>query len=470
MMEPRVWDVDLLPFQMGFFNSKERFPAMVAGWGTGKTMCAILKIMDMSIRFPNNQGLILRKNFTDLRDSTMADFKKYTGLRVKVQDKEVILSNGSIILFRHADELIKGTGKKDTGIQNINLGWFFIEQAEEFENEGVFHTLRGRLRRENCPHQGIVIANTNGHNWIWRLWKNKNIAMPSDSVIDEMVKESGVPREDIIAGCDPAQYKLIEAKAFDNRPNLSADFLADLAKMKLDSPSHYRRFVLNSWEDVDTADKVIPYAKILDAVDRDLRDYGSDSIVISCDPAEFGDDKTVIFVFKGLKVIETIVLTKRSLMETAGHIMALHYKYHSQSIAVDDIGVGAGVRARLKELKAPVVAINSGTRAPDKVRYSRLRDQMWMNASQLFKDDYVSIPDDEILIEDLAAFSYSMSSAGQVVIARKKDIKKELGRSPDRGDALVQGLWLAKKTVKPVGRPFGKMKPQIEWNPLTHGL
>ena len=420
---------------MEFFQSKERFPAMVSAWGTGKTMVAILKAMDLSIRYPGNQGLILRKNFTDLKDSTMSDFEKYTGIKVKVQSKSVELPNGSKILFHHADELA-GV------VQNINLGWFFIEQAEEFDSEEVFQKLRGRLRRADCQRQGIIIANTNGHNWVWRLWKQK----PTDG------------------------FHLIEAKTEDNAINLPADFIEDLKAMGEQSPSHYRRFVLNSWEDVDTADKVIPYDKILSAVDRDLRDYAGDAIVISCDPAEFGDDKTVIYVFKGLKVIDSLILAKKPLMETAGHIMAMYHKYGAQSIGIDDIGVGAGVRSRLVELKAPVVGINTGRKANNEVRFNRLKDEIWMHASELFKDEYVSIPKDDMLIEELAAQNYSMTSNGKVQLARKIDVKKELGHSPDRADALVIGLWIAKKTHKPITRPLQTAGNQSTYNPLTYGL
>ncbi|MBK7546268.1 MAG: hypothetical protein IPI56_11090 [Elusimicrobia bacterium] len=48
--------------------------------------------------------------------------------------------NKSEILFRHLEE-IHGV------VQNMNLGWFWIEQAEELETDETFNVLRGRLRR-----------------------------------------------------------------------------------------------------------------------------------------------------------------------------------------------------------------------------------------------------------------------------------------------------------------------------------
>jgi hypothetical protein len=202
--------------QIQFCNSKNRFPAFVGGWGCGKTMCGILRGMLLSETFSDNLGLIVRKKFTDLRDSTLKDFERYTGLSVKKDDKEVKLPNGSVIMFRHGEEL--------SGLQNVNLGWFMIEQGEEFESAEQFDLLRGRLRRnESRIRQGMVIANTAGHNWIWDRWKNRQLE----------------------------GYELTEANIDDNREHLPADTLADWERLRIESPRKYNRYVLNSWEDYD---------------------------------------------------------------------------------------------------------------------------------------------------------------------------------------------------------------------------
>jgi hypothetical protein len=51
------------------------------------------------------------------------------------------------------------------------------------------------------------------------------------------------------------------------------------------------------------------------------------------------------------------------------------------------------------------------------------------------------LPDNDELIEDLAAIKYSTNSRGQVAIEKKEDTKKRLGRSPDLGDCFVLGLY-----------------------------
>lgn len=505
MKEPKNWNIKPTDFQHRFITSTARFPAMVAGWGTGKTMFAIAKGLSLSSKYPGNKGLILRKNMTDLRDSTMADFVEYTQgeYRVKVQSKTCIIPNGagfppSEIIFHYVDELA-------AVIQNINLGWFFIEQAEELDNDDVFEKLGGgRLRRVLTPRpevqqklieggflkeqvkdfrnldkdvrtyaeyglvqmgeplrQGFIIANTNGHNWIWRKWKNPG----SDEYICD--------RKFIVKGRHYGKYAdLFEATTFDNEQNLSADFIAALEIKKETAPSHYRRYVLNSWEETDTSDQCIPYQKILDAVDRDLRKYDYSPTIIACDPAEFGDDQSVIYALKGYEVIDDNITTKRELMDTAGNIMAFYLEKHAETIAIDDIGVGAGVRSRLRELGIEVTPINCGKMAEDKVHYCRLRDQMWMNAAQLFNEDYVSIPNDPYLIEELAAHTFGHNSKGQVCVARKKDVKKIIGHSPDRADALIMGLWVAGKTKKRLVTvsSYDKKEDDDEYDVLRYGL
>jgi hypothetical protein len=209
-------EINPLPAQADFITSKARFPALVAGWGYGKTLALILKALIDSENYVDNLGLVVRKEYTDLKDSTMRDFERYTGLTIGT-DKNVVIVNPdtgakSTIMFRHGREL--------DVLQNVNLGWAVIEQAEEFDTDEQFQMLRGRLRREGCPHWLGIIANTKGHNWVWKLWKSQK-------------------RED---------YELYEATTFDN-PHLAVDFVKDLEKMKVEAPRKYERFVMNSYEE-----------------------------------------------------------------------------------------------------------------------------------------------------------------------------------------------------------------------------
>jgi len=237
-MAVTVKTIQAEPFQYSFFTSIARYPGMVSSWGTGKTMWALMKGILLSRFYEENLGLVVRSKFTDLRDSTMKDFERYTGLTIPQGTKEIDIGS-SKVMFRHAKEL--------SGLQNVNLGWFLIEQAEEFPTEAQFDLLRGRLRRElkrdsdyhidkkspmyqtlvnmekNPLRQGIIIANAKGHNWVWKRWV-KSI---------------------------PDGYAGFQATTFDNEGNLPKDFIEDLKRMAIDSPVKYAQFVLNDHSEVD---------------------------------------------------------------------------------------------------------------------------------------------------------------------------------------------------------------------------
>ena len=116
-------------FQHRFLSSTAKYPALIAGVGTGKTLCLLVKLFDYCERYPGTTALIVRKEYTDLKDSTIKDFQNYFSVTVG-SDKDYKMPNGSVIMFRHADEI--------EVLKNINLGIAAIEQAEEFEDEKQF--------------------------------------------------------------------------------------------------------------------------------------------------------------------------------------------------------------------------------------------------------------------------------------------------------------------------------------------
>lgn len=240
-MPTKTINFDMLQYQWDFYSAVNRFPGAVAGWGTGKTTIALLKGDLLSRFYKNNLGLIVRKKFTDLRDSTMKDFTKWTGKHIPQGTKEAKYANGSVVLFRHAKEL--------SGLQNVNLGWVYIEQAEEFPTDTQFQLLRGRMRRDieidedywaainkdgpvypflqemhdHPLRQMMPIANAQGHNWMWKMF----IKSPQEG------------------------YTCLQANSFDNIKNLPEDFIADLRRMEFDSPAKYKQYVMNCHDEVD---------------------------------------------------------------------------------------------------------------------------------------------------------------------------------------------------------------------------
>lgn len=409
----------LIPAQDKFIFSESKFPAYIGAWGTGKSFALIQRGLIMSEESPKNLGVIFRREFTDLRDSTMKDFERYTGLKVS-SDRSVTLPNKSEIMFRHLEDW-GGT------IQNLNLGWFAIEQSDELPSEEIFMTLRGRLRRDVKRRSGFIVGNTNGHDWVYKLWKVGN------------------------GGSD---YKLFEAASFDAEKYLPADTIADWRKLERDAPRVYKRFVLNSWDESDTTDVIIQGEWINKATTRKLNITPPFRRLISCDVARFGDDKTVCYAIENGKVLDKAVWEKKDTMETVGRLMLLSKKNGDvESFAVDEIGVGGGVVDRLRELGKHVIPVNASERDPGAGYYNR-RAEIYAKGADMLRDGAVELfAGDRDCAEELGWARYkTIKSSGQFQVEAKEDIKKRYGRSPDHADALLIGLWamgMAKPYIKP---------------------
>jgi hypothetical protein len=108
-----------------------------------------------------------------------------------------------------------------------------------------------------------------------------------------------------------------------------------------------------------------------------------------------------------------------------------------REILIDAIGLGAGVYDRCKELGLPVRAINVGEAAATRENCMRLRDELWFKGREWFQDRTCSLPQDEALIAELTAPTYTFSSTGKMVVESKADMKKRGMRSPDLADAFL---------------------------------
>jgi hypothetical protein len=73
------------------------------------------------------------------------------------------------------------------------------------------------------------------------------------------------------------------------------------------------------------------------------------------------------------------------------------------------------------------------------------RSEGWWNLRQLLEPpkSQVALPPDDELAGDLTALHYSHTSDGKIRVEGKDDIRKRIGRSTDRGDAVMQSFLLS---------------------------
>ena len=166
------------------------------------------------------------------------------------------------------------------------------------------------------------------------------------------------------------------------------------------------------------------------------------------DVARFGDDESVAKFRRGWWMGKAHVVSGLDTQALAswfiGHCKRLYPKQRVR-VKVDGTGVGAGVVDALRravnegEKWLTVVDVVSSAAASDD-EYLNCRAQMAFHARK-WLETVGAIPEDLELEGELVAIKYKFTPKGQIQIESKDDLRKRLGRSPDRADALVLAAW-----------------------------
>ena len=407
----------LKPFQFDYVYSQDRYPAFISAWGTGKSLCLILRAMLYAEQIPNNLIYILRREWVDLKDSTIKDFESYTGLTVG-SDRNVKFHNGSVIMFRHIEELNKA-GKN---LQNINLGAFFIEQVEELPTDREFFILQGRLRRKVAPsdyfkklglsdHTGSVVGNVAGDNWVKKLWKD----------------------------APTAQYELIEAITYDNADVLPKDFIDNLESLKTKKPEIYKRFVMNDWT-AEVEGRVFKNIENCIAGGYEEPQAGIDYIM-GVDLAK-SLDYTVITVMnrrnKHLDYFKRLESDNRtSWFEQKEHIKQIAEKYNNALCVVDASGPGDPI---VEDLQRAGVGVwhhqkPSGDSVPGVKFTNIIKEDIVEKLKVAIENRLITFPKIDVLIDELNDFECQMTAT------RKYRYQAPEGKHDDCVISLGLAVW-----------------------------
>jgi hypothetical protein len=177
---------------------------------------------------------------------------------------------------------------------------------------------------------------------------------------------------------------------------------------------------------------------------------------LGVDVAGMGRDKTV-YVHKHGKVVSKIESASHAdHMETTGRIKNI-LQYGDKAF-IDTIGEGAGVYSRLKEQDVSAISVKFSEGAEGYTDFTGQRTFANMRAylhwairdslDPKFKQGLALPPDDELL-EELTAISIKkLRSDGSIILEEKDEIKKRLGRSPDKSDALANTFYPEKTNIK----------------------
>jgi len=395
--------------------------------GGGKSWWLCIWMFSQALKYKGNKLFFCRRRSVDFTNTTLETWKKAIPnelFRVNEQKKKIFIDvTKSVIDYGGLDDPLL--------IQSLNsaeYGAIGVDQAEEIDKDS-FAMLRGTLRHK----------------------------LPGGSEPSYLVRLTANPaqcwlKDDFLLNPKPG-FKFIPALPTDN-PYLPSGYVDNLAEAFAHRPALLQAYLHGSWDDLSGHDIVIQQSWVEQAVNKQPYDAVLKRIIVN-DPARFGDDENVIYVMEQTPncayIKEQIFLENKSTMDTAGRLAILKNKYNATLIAVDEIGIGAGIVDALNELGEETLALNSSskpTRETKEKKYFNLRTQMWMEAAEKFSAGEVSIPNDHLLKGQLASPKFKFTTNGKVQVESKDDIKKRLHRSPDRADAFVMGLYALEQSPR----------------------
>lgn len=193
---------------------------------------------------------------------------------------------------------------------------------------------------------------------------------------------------------------------------------------------------------------------------------------LGIDCARFGDDVNCIFPRQGLVAFRPAIMRGARTNEIAARVAKAKATWGSELEFVDGTGgYGAGVVDALIQAGHNPHEINFSGKALDP-RYFNRRSEMWFLGCEWVKRGGALPPDPE-LARELTTPMYTMQN-GKFRLEEKEQIKKRLGFSPDRADALFLTFALPDQpaALNHLGMPtnMDQQRVKCEWDPWRDDL
>ncbi len=175
--------------------------------------------------------------------------------------------------------------------------------------------------------------------------------------------------------------------------------------------------------------------------------YQHEAKVFGVDVARFGDDYNVVYIRQGRKVQFLKRWRGLDTQQSASQIAELYGIHYPDALFIDGGGPGGGVIDRLRVLipSEKIIEVNFGSSARNDKDYVNKRSEMWGDMRTAMREG-LDLPEIMELRTDLLGPLYFFSPKEQIMLEKKKDMKKRGLSSPDDGDAVA--LTFAQPVVK----------------------
>jgi hypothetical protein len=421
----------------------------------------------------HQRSFIMRREYGDL-ERLIEDALKIHGSRDGYNGSpppRLRVNKNQVIYFRAAHRVGDEQGTMGQGRDLLG-----IDEATQFAESQV-RFLMGWVRTEDPNQRCRTVLATNPPLQAEGLWVTRMFApwldgkFPKPALPGELrwVVSDADGADEWVDGPDdfrkvhgkwikPMSRTYIPASTRDNPYYVNSDYERQLDAMQ----EPYRSLLMGGFKTQfrDQDKQLIPSSWVKAAQERWKPDGNKEyeMTVMALDPAGGGADAAVLSWRHGSWYAPLVSLKGEATAD--GSAMAAKIVTHRRANApvIVDVGGGYGgdITLRLKENGIPYQGFNGAAAASsttaDGIRFVNARSEAWWRLREALNPDQeggavIALPDDPELLADLTAPTIEVRING-IQIESKDNIRKRLGRSPDKGDAVVMCLAPGNKAIK----------------------
>lgn len=398
----------------------------------GKSYLGCSLIFGDALMYPGTHYFVARKELNDLRKFTIPSIHEVfrdlgldplVYLKWNGTDNFYTLPNGSKVFLISAKYLPGDPDYQRFGSMQMTRGW--IEEAGEIAAKAKSN-LQASIGRWKNDVYGLAP----------KLLQTCNPAK------NYLYIDYYKPYK---AGKLDSWKRFIQALPQDNK-KLSKEYLDNLIRSL--SKNERSRLIDGNWEYEDDPSSLMDYDSII-SIFSNSHIQPTGKRYMSVDVARFGNDKTIIRVWDGLRVIYKVYLEKNSTKEVADLIKKLYIEWQVPltNIVIDEDGIGGGVIDNFpRNTVKGFIANSKPVNLKPNENYENLKAQCAYILADKVKNKLIyereTNPElQEMLIEDLEQIKEKdTDSQGKRGIIPKDQVKETLGRSPDDGDTYIMRM------------------------------
>ena len=406
------------------------------GAGGGKSYLGCAWTILSCLQYPGIRGLMGRAVLKSLKESTLLTFfeicrdwglKKDKDFKYNSIEGTIKFSNGSEVYLK--DLFAYPSDPEFDSLGSTEYTFAFLDEVSQISEKAkniVMSRLRFKLDAYDLIPKLLMASNPSknfAYREYWQPWNENKL---------------------------PAFRKFVPALVDDN-PFISDYYKENLKKLDKNSRE---RLLYGNWNYDDDPSRLFDYDKMMQVFNLGYERKPQERRYISCDVARFGPDETVIIVWRDFCIYKIYHFGKRSTKETADFLKKLVdiEGVPRSNIVVDEDGVGGGVVDQVQGCKGFIN--NSQAKSTNtiyKKNYANLKTECYFLLAKYIDEARIGCEPIDIdvkkrIIEDLEQIKWKdPEKDNKISITPKEEIKENLGKSPDFGDALMLRMVFAQR-------------------------